>query len=51
MFSLENEEKRIKQSLFIILALFFIINLGVVIKYGSGNFLGSIEKMDNDDVK
>lgn len=51
MFSLKNEEKKVKITLYTILALFFIICLYAVLAYGDSCLLGSIEKADNDDVK
>lgn len=51
MFSIKNEKRWIKISLFTIIALFFIINLYSTLKYGSANYLGSFEKYNNDDVK
>lgn len=51
MFSIRNENRWIKISLFTIIALFFIINLYSTLKYGSANYLGSFEKFNNDDVK
>lgn len=51
MFSLRNEEKWVRISLYAILLLFFIVSLYAVLHYGESNLLGSIEKADNDDVK
>lgn len=51
MFSLKSEEKKIKITLYTILALFFIICLSTVLVYGDSCLLGSIEKANNDDVK
>lgn len=51
MISLKNENKRIRISLYAIMALFFIISLYAVLRYGDSCLLGSIAKADNDDVK
>lgn len=51
MFSLAREEKWVKISLLVLSALFFSISLYAVLRYGDSNFLGSLDKMNNDDVK
>ncbi|MEA4900289.1 glycosyltransferase family 39 protein [Desulfitobacterium sp.] len=51
MFSLAREEKWIKISLLVLSAIFFSISLYAVLRYGDSNFLGSLDKMNNDDVK
>lgn len=51
MFIVKNEDRLIKTILFMISFLFLILGLYSVIKYGNSNLLGSLEQMDNDDVK
>lgn len=51
MFSIKHEKKSIKVSIIIIAAIFFILQLIAIIKYNNYFLLGSLEKMDNDDVK
>lgn len=51
MFSLKNEQKRIKQMLLIIEIIFTAAALISVFKYGNSLLMGSLQKFDNDDVK
>lgn len=51
MFSIRNEERWIKISLLVIIALFFMVNLYATLRYGFANYLGSLQKFNNDDVK
>ncbi|MCQ1531176.1 ArnT family glycosyltransferase [Lutispora saccharofermentans] len=51
MFSIKNEEKWVKISLAMIIFVFFAVSLYSVLMYGNANYLGSFDKMDNDDVK
>ncbi len=51
MFKIKNENKYIKICLIAIIVVFFIVNLYASLKYGPTNYLGSFEKLDNDDVK
>jgi hypothetical protein len=51
MFSLRYEEKWIKRLLAAAAIVYLVISVYSVLKYGNGNMLGSIEKMNNDDVK
>lgn len=51
MFSLKNEPKQIKIVLALILALYMGICIASFIYHGNNTLLGSLEKMDNDDVR
>jgi 4-amino-4-deoxy-L-arabinose transferase-like glycosyltransferase len=51
MFSLKTEKTYIKISLVAIMICFFLISIYSIIKYGNYFLLGSLDKMDNDDVK
>lgn len=51
MFSIKNEDKKIKIALILIEIIFAIVALIFVFKWGNSTLLGSLEKFDNDDVK
>ena len=51
MFSLKGESKKMKISVVAILIIFLATCIGVSLYYGNDLLLGSLEKMDNDDVK
>lgn len=51
LFSLKEEEKKIKIILGITCCIFFLINIFSIIKYGNSTLLGSLTNPDNDDVK
>lgn len=48
---MENECKSTKKWLLILIAIYFVIGIIAVFKYGDSNLLGSLEKPDNDDVR
>lgn len=51
MFSISNEDKKVKLGLIIIETIFIILALISIFKHGNSTLLGSLEKFDNDDVK
>lgn len=51
MFSIREEKKYIKITLFLVCLLFLLISIYCNLKYGDYNLLGTYEAMDNDDVK
>lgn len=51
MFSIKSEARWIKISIIALISIFFIINLYSALRYGNGNYLGSFERFENDDVK
>lgn len=51
LFSLRDEENKIKWGLLIIEIIFIMTALISILKYGNSLLLGSLEKFDNDDVK
>ncbi len=51
MFSIKNEKKWIKITLLVIIILSFAVNLYVIFSYGDYFLLGSMEKLNNDDVR
>ncbi len=51
LFSMKEENKNIKYTLYILTMLFFILCIITSLKYGDNNLLGSYNKMDDDDVK
>lgn len=51
MYSLKNENKKIKLLLGVICALFFSLCLFTIFKYGNSTLLGNLQNPDNDDVK
>ena len=51
MFSIKTEKSYIKISLLIIALCFFSVCIYSILRYGNYFLLGSLDKMDNDDVK
>ncbi|MEW8955506.1 glycosyltransferase family 39 protein [Clostridium sp.] len=51
MFSLKNERSWIRNTIFIVISIFFLICLYTVLVHGNEHLLGSFETFNNDDVK
>jgi 4-amino-4-deoxy-L-arabinose transferase-like glycosyltransferase len=51
MYSLKDEKINIKRIILIVSALFFLVCLFSIFKYGNSTLMGSLENPDNDDVK
>lgn len=51
MFRIPRESKWTKTTLFVLIAVFFLLNIYTALKYGNQNYLGDFQQFNNDDVK